>query len=206
MKGGTTEAELAVKEKEGKPTGLFVTHPITGAQVEVWIGNYVLMSYGDGAVMGVPAHDERDFAFANKYGLPIKQVVAVEGQAAYDDKQWSDWYGDKERGVLINSGDLDGLNHKDAVQAVAKIWATRAWASSRPPGVCATGASAVSATGARPSPSSIAPIAASARAREGPARGPAPGSGARWLRQSAGQVRGLPRRRGLPLLRQACPP
>ncbi|MEG2975867.1 MAG: class I tRNA ligase family protein, partial [Comamonas sp.] len=84
-KGGTTEAELAVREKEGKPTGLFVTHPITGAQVEVWIGNYVLMSYGDGAVMGVPAHDERDFLFANKYNLPIKQVVTVEGQAAYDD-------------------------------------------------------------------------------------------------------------------------
>ena len=142
-KGGTTEAELAVKEKEGKPTGLFVTHPITGAQVEVWIGNYVLMSYGDGAVMGVPAHDERDFAFANKYDLPIKQVVAVEGQAAYDDKQWSDWYGDKERGVLINSGDFDGLNHKDAVQAVAKIlgdkglgelkttWRLRDWGISR---------------------------------------------------------------------------
>jgi len=142
-KGGTTEAELAVKEKEGKPTGLFVTHPITGAQVEVWIGNYVLMSYGDGAVMGVPAHDERDFAFANKYHLPIKQVVAVEGQAAYDDKQWNDWYGDKERGVLINSGDLDGLNHKDAVQAVAKIvgdkglgelkttWRLRDWGISR---------------------------------------------------------------------------
>jgi leucyl-tRNA synthetase len=54
------------------PTGLFVTHPLTGAQVEVWVGNYVLMSYGDGAVMGVPAHDERDFAFALKYRLPIK--------------------------------------------------------------------------------------------------------------------------------------
>ncbi|MDR0216685.1 MAG: leucine--tRNA ligase [Comamonas sp.] len=142
-KGGTTEAELAVKEKEGKPTGLFVTHPVTGAQVEVWIGNYVLMSYGDGAVMGVPAHDERDFAFANKYSLPIRQVVAVEGQAAYDDKQWSDWYGDKERGVLINSGELDGLNHKDAVAAVAKLleakglgalkttWRLRDWGVSR---------------------------------------------------------------------------
>ena len=142
-KGGTTEAELAVKEKEGKPTGLFVTHPITGAQVEVWIGNYVLMSYGDGAVMGVPAHDERDFAFANKYNLPIKQVVAVEGQAAYDDKVWADWYGDKERGVLINSGEFDGLGFKDGVQAVAKAleakglgelkttWRLRDWGISR---------------------------------------------------------------------------
>ena len=142
-KGGTTEAELAVKEKEGKPTGLFVTHPITGAQVEVWIGNYVLMSYGDGAVMGVPAHDERDFAFANKYNLPIQQVVTVAGQDAYDSKTWHDWYGDKERGVLIHSGAFDGLNYQDGVQAVAKVladkglgelkttWRLRDWGISR---------------------------------------------------------------------------
>lgn len=142
-KGGTTEAELAVKEKEGKPTGLFVTHPITGAQVEVWIGNYVLMSYGDGAVMGVPAHDERDFAFANKYSLPIRQVVAVEGEGPYDSQQWQDWYGDKERGVLIASGDFDGLHYKEGVQAVAKAleakglgelkttWRLRDWGVSR---------------------------------------------------------------------------
>ncbi len=82
--GGTTEAELATQEKKGLPTGLFVSHPLTGSQVEVWVGNYVLMSYGDGAVMGVPAHDERDFAFALKYDLPISQVVAlgVDGAAA----------------------------------------------------------------------------------------------------------------------------
>jgi leucyl-tRNA synthetase len=75
--GGTTEAELATQEKKGMATGLFVTHPLTGVQVEVWVGNYVLMSYGDGAVMGVPAHDERDFAFALKYGIEIRQVVGV---------------------------------------------------------------------------------------------------------------------------------
>jgi leucyl-tRNA synthetase len=82
--GGTTEAELATQEKKGMPTGLFVSHPLTGSQVEVWVGNYVLMSYGDGAVMGVPAHDERDFAFALKYDLPISQVVAlgVDGVAS----------------------------------------------------------------------------------------------------------------------------
>ena len=73
--GGTTEVELAVRDKEGVPTGLFVTHPLTQEQIPVWVGNYVLMAYGDGAVMGVPAHDERDFAFAKKYSLPIKQVV-----------------------------------------------------------------------------------------------------------------------------------
>jgi leucyl-tRNA synthetase len=75
--GGTTEAELATQEKKGMATGLFVTHPLTGDKVEVWVGNYVLMSYGDGAVMGVPAHDERDFAFALKYALPIMPVVGV---------------------------------------------------------------------------------------------------------------------------------
>ncbi len=82
QEGGTTEAELAVKDKVGMPTCLFVTHPLTGAPVELWVGNYVLMSYGDGAVMGVPAHDERDFAFALKYELPITQVVGLGGVAA----------------------------------------------------------------------------------------------------------------------------
>ncbi len=76
--GGTTEAELATKEKECVATGLFVTHPLTGDKVEIWVGNYVLIGYGDGAVMGVPAHDERDFEFANKYDLAIKQVVAFD--------------------------------------------------------------------------------------------------------------------------------
>jgi leucyl-tRNA synthetase len=73
--GGTTEAELATQEKKGMATGLFVTHPLTGAQVEVWVGNYVLMSYGDGAVMGVPAHDERDFEFAKKINTVFGRVV-----------------------------------------------------------------------------------------------------------------------------------
>ncbi|KKW69276.1 leucine--tRNA ligase [Lampropedia cohaerens] len=141
-KGGNTEAELATKEKEGVPTGLFVTHPLTGEQVEVWVGNYVLMSYGDGAVMGVPAHDERDFAFAKKYGLPIKQVVAVEGEAFSTDA-WQEWYGDKQKGVCINSGVLDGLGYSDALERVAALlaekglgekqttWRLRDWGISR---------------------------------------------------------------------------
>jgi leucyl-tRNA synthetase len=74
--GGVAEADIATREKEGMDTGLSVRHPLTGESVPVWVGNYVLMSYGDGAVMGVPAHDERDFAFALKYGLAIKQVIA----------------------------------------------------------------------------------------------------------------------------------
>ncbi len=122
--GGTTEAELATQEKKGMATGLFVTHPLTGAQVEVWVGNYVLMSYGDGAVMGVPAHDERDFAFALKYQLPIKQVVAVEGETFSTDA-WAEWYGDKLKCVCVNSGVLDGLNQKAAVNKVAELLADK---------------------------------------------------------------------------------
>ncbi len=123
-KGGTTEAELALKEKEGMPTGLQVTHPLTGQQVEVWVGNYVLMSYGDGAVMGVPAHDERDFAFALKYQLPIRQVVSVS-DGAYDHTQWRASYADKQSGVCLNSGLLDGLGFKAAVDKVAGLLAER---------------------------------------------------------------------------------
>jgi leucyl-tRNA synthetase len=122
--GGTTEAELATQEKKGMATGLFVTHPLTGAHIEVWVGNYVLMSYGDGAVMGVPAHDERDFAFALKYDLPIKQVVSVKDQA-FNDQQWQEWYGDKQSCVCINSGQLDGLNQKAAVNKVAELLAAK---------------------------------------------------------------------------------
>jgi leucyl-tRNA synthetase len=78
--GSVMEADMATMEKKGMPTGIFVDHPLTGEKVEVWVGNYVLMSYGEGAVMAVPAHDERDFEFAKKYGLAIRQVIAVEGE------------------------------------------------------------------------------------------------------------------------------
>lgn len=115
--GGVAEADIATMEKKGMPTGFFVTHPLTGDKVEVWIGNYVLMGYGEGAVMGVPAHDERDFAFARKYNLPIKQVVAVEGET-YSTDAWQAWYGEKE-GTLINSGKYDGLAFAAAIDAIA---------------------------------------------------------------------------------------
>ena len=183
--GGTTEAELATQEKLGMPTGLSVTHPLTGEPVAVWVGNYVLMSYGDGAVMGVPAHDERDFAFALKYDLAIKQVVGIapEGAAApktpsagagvvgratdeselvteegarlastapdasakvFDATRWQDWYADKTGSlVCVNSGVLDGLSYKAAVDKVAELlaapglgekkttWRLRDWGISR---------------------------------------------------------------------------
>jgi len=117
-KGSVIEADMATMEKKGMPTGLFVTHPLTGARIEVWVGNYVLITYGDGAVMGVPAHDERDFAFAKKYALPITQVIAVEGKT-YSTDGWEEWYGDKESGRTINSGKYDGLAYADAIDAVA---------------------------------------------------------------------------------------
>jgi len=116
--GGTSEAELALREKEGMPTGLFVRHPLSRARVAVWVGNYVLMGYGDGAVMGVPGHDERDFAFAKKYRLPIRQVIAVDGETFSTDA-WQPWYEDKSRGVCVNSGKYDALGHDAAVEAVA---------------------------------------------------------------------------------------
>ena len=142
MKGGQTEAEIATREKEGMDTGLTVTHPITGASVPLWVGNYVLMSYGDGAVMGVPAHDERDFAFANKYGIPIRQVVQV-GDQSFDDKSWHEWYADKHSGILVNSGDFSGLTSAQAVERIATVlegqglgtrqttWRLRDWGISR---------------------------------------------------------------------------
>ena len=86
-RGTAKEAELAVMEKKGMPTDLFVKHPMSGEQVPVWVGNYVLMTYGEGAVMGVPGHDERDFGFAKKYGLPIKHVIAVNRLQATGDGQ-----------------------------------------------------------------------------------------------------------------------
>ena len=141
-RGGTTEAELALREKEGRPTGLTVTHPLTGQPVPLWVGNYVLMTYGDGAVMGVPAHDERDFAFARKYGIDILQVVHVDGEK-FSYEQWQDWYADKQRGVTINSGNYSGLPYPAAVDALADAlakkglgekkttWRLRDWGISR---------------------------------------------------------------------------
>jgi leucyl-tRNA synthetase len=116
--GGVAEADIATMEKKGMDTGLKVIHPLTGEEVPVWVGNYVLMGYGEGAVMAVPAHDERDFHFAKTYGLPIRQVIAVEGENFSLDA-WQEWYGDKTRGVCVYSGKHDGLAHDAAVDAIA---------------------------------------------------------------------------------------
>lgn len=121
--GSVAEADLATAEKKGMATGLSVKHPVTGEEVPVWIANYVLMSYGSGAVMAVPSHDERDFEFANKYGLTIKQVIDAKGadDADFDATQWQEWYGSKE-GKLVNSGEFDGLDFQGAFDAfLAKL-------------------------------------------------------------------------------------
>ena len=123
-KGSVAEADLAKAEKIGMDTGLTVTHPLTGEEVPVWVANYVLMSYGSGAVMAVPAHDERDYEFAVKYNLPIKQVIdipngyfdEIEADAKANDTQANLAY--TERNTLVNSGEFDGLNFEQAFEAM----------------------------------------------------------------------------------------
>jgi leucyl-tRNA synthetase len=117
-KGGVTEAELATQEKKGVATALTVTHPLSGAQLPVWVANYVLMAYGEGAIGGVPAHDERDFEFAMKYGLPTKLVVRAAAATVPDAGTTELGFLGKD-GVVCNSGKYDGLGYQAAVDAVA---------------------------------------------------------------------------------------
>ena len=117
--GSVAEADMATMEKKGMPTGRFVINPLNGERLEVWVANYVLWGYGDGAVMAVPAHDERDFEFANKFGLPIKQVIELDEPQPYDSAVWHEWYGAKENTRLINSNEFNGLNFQAAFDAIA---------------------------------------------------------------------------------------
>jgi leucyl-tRNA synthetase len=122
--GGTTEAEMATREQLGMATGFTVEHPLSHEPVPVWVANYVLMGYGDGAVMGVPAHDARDWQFAKRYGLEIQQVVHKDGERfTYD--HWQDWYAETDGAVTVNSDVYSGLDHAKAVDAVAKALAER---------------------------------------------------------------------------------
>lgn len=166
-RGGVAEADIATQEKKGMATSLFVEHPLTGDKLPVWVANYVLMNYGEGAVMAVPGHDERDFEFANKYGLPIRQVIAkVEGDDDFESSVWKEWYGAKDESVLtVNSGKYDNLGYQAAFDAIGADPRPRAWARRAPSSACATGASAASATGAARSRSSTARLAATSRCR-----------------------------------------
>ncbi len=138
--GSYTEAEMATAEKRGIFTGFYVEHPLTGRQIPVWIGNYVLLSYGEGAVMGVPAHDERDFYFAKRYSLEIISVIDFDGKE-FSAKNWQTWY--TKKGRCVNSGKYNGLVFDDAVGEIAKDlkkkdlgdveiqWRIRDWGISR---------------------------------------------------------------------------
>ena len=119
QRGGVMEADLATQEKKGMPTGLHVIHPLSGEKLPVWVANYVLMAYGEGAVMAVPAHDERDFEFATRYGLPVRCVIKSK-TGAYADTvpPWRDAYAD--HGITANSGAFDGLEFQQAVDAIAQ--------------------------------------------------------------------------------------
>jgi leucyl-tRNA synthetase len=144
--GGTSEAEIETMEKKGHPLGLNAIHPVTGEAVPIFAANFVLMSYGTGAVMSVPAHDERDFHFAHKYGIPIRPVivpedwrdlqldirsadarseisrpvVALAGESSHPPLDWSSWderFGQK--GALVNSGPFSALTSAEAFEAIA---------------------------------------------------------------------------------------
>ena len=141
-RGSTTEADIATAPKRGMPTGLHVRHPFSGEAIEVWVANYVLMAYGEGAVMGVPAHDERDFEFAQRHGIAIRTVVK-SATGAYDvvGEQWQSAY--SEPGVLVGSGKFSGLDSHAAIDAIAAAleqqglgrkrvqWRLRDWGISR---------------------------------------------------------------------------
>jgi len=132
-RGGVAEADIATQEKKGVATSLFVEHPLTGEKLPVWIANYVLMTYGEGAVMAVPAHDERDFEFANKYQLPIKQVITLAaGDDGYDASAWQEWYGAKDDSVrTVNSGKYDGLGYQAAFDAIGADLAAKGLGQAR---------------------------------------------------------------------------
>ena len=113
------EADIAVMDKKGIATGLAATHPLSGESIPIWIANYVLMDYGSGAVMAVPAHDERDFAFANRYELPITQVIESSlDDTDFDCSQWQEWYSRKSDTRTINSAEFSGLDFNGAFNAI----------------------------------------------------------------------------------------
>ena len=115
-----TEAEMAIMEKKGFATGVAAIHPITGDSVPIWVANFVLMTYGSGAVMSVPAHDERDWSFAKKYKLPIKQVITSADETVANNINMEEG-AYLEKGVLINSGKFDGLSSEESLDAIVAV-------------------------------------------------------------------------------------
>ncbi|WP_225721501.1 leucine--tRNA ligase [Candidatus Vallotiella sp. (ex Adelges kitamiensis)] len=113
--GGVAESDISTIERKGVPTGFCVTHPLTGADIEVWISNYVLMNYSEGAVMGVPVHDERDFSFATKYRLPINRISTERGKVPNSSQ---DYRSEGCASTCVNSGKYDGMDYNQAVEAI----------------------------------------------------------------------------------------
>lgn len=130
-KGGVSEAELATREKLGMDTGAFALHPISGEKLPIWVANYVLISYGEGAIQAVPAHDERDFEFALKYGLSIRQVVTWPDKPewGFDDKAWQEHY--SEYGVMTNSPGYDGLPTEEGKARVTEALEKKGFGNAR---------------------------------------------------------------------------
>src|SRR5688500_5466107 len=140
-------------EKEGVFTGRYAINPFSGERVPIWVGNFVLMGYGTGAIMAVPAHDERDFEFARKYGLPVRGVIQPDGPPLEGASLSASYDGP---GRTVNSGPWSGLDSQEAIRRMVSTRSRRESASPPSPTGSRTGSSADSATGARPSPSSIA--------------------------------------------------
>ncbi|MFZ4535322.1 leucine--tRNA ligase [Propionivibrio sp.] len=129
-RGGVAEADMATMEKKGMPTGLFVVHPLNGEKLPVWVANYVLMGYGEGAVMAVPAHDERDFAFATRYGLEIRMSIgSPTGVYVAVAAPWQESYA--ELGVCVNSEKYDGLEFQAAFDAISSDLAAKGLGAKR---------------------------------------------------------------------------
>lgn len=117
-KSGAAEATIETMEKKGMPLGIMARHPITGEEVPLWVANFVLMSYGTGAIMAVPGHDQRDWDFAKAHGLPIRQVIGPEDGSSLDIEAAP--YLD--HGITVNSGEYDGLNFEDAFEKIAAFF------------------------------------------------------------------------------------
>ena len=200
--GSVAEADMAKMEKKGMDTGLFVVHPLTGAKLPVWVANYVLWGYGEGAVMAVPAHDERDFEFANKYRLPIQQVYApASGEDNFDAAAWQDWYAAKDDSIrTVNSGKYDGLNFSAAFDAIVGDLEAKAAGQKTQYRLRDWGISRQRYWGAR-FPSSTARAVATCRCRKRPAGDAAGKRDSGRRRFSAGQDAGILRNQ-LPEMRR----